>query len=68
MGSLKTILQCTLLALCILPTSFCSGAEYFSPNLVLVGSTPGDDRHEIHVGDSCFNKNRFHSLGSKPDG
>jgi hypothetical protein len=42
MGRLKSILQRTLLALWIIPTSFCSGAEYSHPDLVLVGSTPGD--------------------------
>jgi len=50
MGSLKTILQRTLLALFILPASFCSGSEHINPDLVLVGSTPGDDAVKSMLG------------------
>src|SRR6478735_6926510 len=50
MVRLKTILQCILFAICMLPSSFCSGAEHVSPNLVLVGSTPGDDPMKSMLG------------------
>src|SRR6478609_9546713 len=42
MGLRKTILCRTILAVCILTTSFYAGAQISNPALVLVGSTPGD--------------------------